>query len=365
MKRKIFCMLAFIGLCVVCSACGKPAEWETETVSVETQGTAAEIPEKYKDYDGYGYCEQDGHLKYYIEIGEKLRLHCFFQSGSPEYEEKIYTLHLPEEENTDGELEIRQITDENGQDLSDSFSMLKLAFETDQVRLQVERREERMAGGDSDNIQTGEYLLRPGQGVQEREPQTQAIPKGSGELLAMARAGYERESGFLAPEAECLENGDGTYTIHLYEIVPQEDGSWHTATSCWYTVNAFGEGTDDTMGDRVQLPELSVAEVAEYLPTPIKLTYLQEGEAASEWEITDADVIWECREALQQLTIGEQTDQRAADAGESFCFELADGSTWTVRFEAGRLLKGSACYETEGYQELHRVVKDYLTEEGL
>ena len=113
MKRKIFCMLAFIGLCVVCSACGKPAEWETETVSVETQGTAAEIPEKYKDYDGYGYCEQDGHLKYYIEIGEKLRLHCFFQSGSPEYEEKIYTLHLPEKENTDGELEIRQITDEN------------------------------------------------------------------------------------------------------------------------------------------------------------------------------------------------------------------------------------------------------------
>lgn len=119
------------------------------------------------------------------------------------------------------------------------------------------------------------------------------------------------------------------------------------------------------MGDRVQLPELSVEEVAEYLPTPIKLTYLQEGEAASEWEITDADVIWECREALQQITIGEQTDQRAADAGESFCFELADGSTWTVRFEAGRLLKGSACYETEGYQELHRVVKDYLTEEGL
>lgn len=92
---------------------------------------------------------------------------------------------------------------------------------------------------------------------------------------------------------------------------------------------------------------------------------MQEGEAASEWEITDADIIWECREALQQITIGEQTDQRAADAGESFCFELADGSTWTVRFEAGRLLKGSACYETEGYQELHRVVKDYLTEEGL
>lgn len=363
LKRNIFGMLAFIGLSVICSACGNPAE--QEKVSVETQGNAVGIPEKYQDYDGYGYCDQNGHLKYYIETGDEFRLHCFFQSGSPEYEEKIYTLQLPEEENADGELEIRQITDENGQDLSDSFSVLKLVFETDQVRLQVERREERMAGGDSDNIRTGEYLLLPGQGVQEREPQTQAMPKESGELLAMARAGYERESGFLAPEAECLENGDGTYTIHLYEIVPQEDGSWHTATSGWYTVNAFGEGTDDIMGEQIQLPELSMAEVAEYLPTPIKLTFLEEGEAANEWEITDTDVIRECRKALQQITIGEQTDRRAADAGESLRFELADGSSWTVRFEAGRLLKGSLCYETEGYQELHEIVKNYLTEEGL
>ena len=137
------------------------------------------------------------------------------------------------------------------------------------------------------------------------------------------------------------------------------------STSGWYTVNAFGEGTDDVMGGQIQLQELSPAEVAEYLPTPVKLTYLQEGEASNEWEITDAGIIQQCMEALQQMTIGEQNDLRAADAGETFCFELADGSTWTVRFEAGRLLKENICYEVEGYMELHRIVNDHLREEGL
>lgn len=360
MKRKMIGTLAVVCLCVMCSACASPAEQDGE--SVETPEITVETPEKYKEYDGYGCCDRSGHLKYSIEIGEEFRLHCFFQSGSPEYEEKVYTLYLPEEENAGEELVIRKITDENGQDLSDSFSMLKLVFEPGQVRLLVERREERMAGGDSDNIQTGEYLLLPGQ---ENEQMAQTIPMESGELLAMARAGYERESGFLAPEAECLDNGDGTYTIHLYEMVPQEDGGWHTATSCWYTVNAFGEGTDDIMEEQIQLPALSPAETAKYIPMPVKLTYLQEGEAANEWEIMDTGIIRECLEALQQITIGNQTDQRVMDAGEMFSFELAEGSVWTVRFEDGRLLKGNLCYETEGYRKLHRIIEDYLTEEGL
>ena len=364
MRRKFYGILTAVLLCGACSACGNPAG--NEGTSVETQGitTGTESPGNYKEYNGYGCYDQSGHLKYYIETGEDIRLHCFFQSGSPEYEEKVYTLHLPGGENTGRELVIAQITDENGQDLSDSFSMLKFVFEPEQVLLQVERKEERLAGGDSDNIQTGEYILLPLQEIPEKEEKVQAAPLESGELLAMARAGYEKETGFLAPEAECLDNGDGTYTIHLYEIV-QEDGSWHTATSGWYTVNAFGEGTDDVMGGQIQLQELSPAEVAEYLPTPVKLTYLQEGEASNEWEITDTGIIQQCLEALQQMTIGEQNDLRAADAGETFCFELADGSTWTVRFEAGRLLKENICYEVEGYKELHRIVNDHLMEEGL
>ncbi len=114
-------------------------------------------------------------------------------------------MHLPEEENAGEELVIEQVTDENGQDLSDSFSMLKFVFEPEQVLLQVERKEERLAGGDSDNIQTGEYILLPLQEIPEKEEKVQTTPMESGELLAMARAGYEKETGFLAPEAECLD----------------------------------------------------------------------------------------------------------------------------------------------------------------
>ena len=361
MRRKIYGILTAVLLCGLCSACGSPAG--KEGTPGGTEGITTEAAGKYREYNGYGCYDQNGHLKYYIETGEDFRLHCFFRSGSPEYEEKVYTLHLPEE-NAGGELVIGQITDENGQDLSDSFSMLKFIFEPEQVIFRVERKEERLAGGDSDTIQTGEYTLLPVQEIPETEQKVQTAPMESGELLAMARAGYEKESGFLAPEAECLDNGDGTYTIHLYEIV-QENDSWHTATSCWYTVNAFGEGTDNIMGGHIQLQELSPAEVAKYLPAPAKLTYLQEGEASNEWEITDAGIIQQCMEALQQMTIGEQSDLRAADAGEAFCFELADGSTWTVRFEAGRLLRGNICYEVEGYKELHGIVNDYLMEEGL
>lgn len=345
LKRKFFGVLAAVLLCMVCSACGK---------LTETEGTAVE---KYKDYNGYGCYDQNGQLKYYLEIGDNVLLHCFFRSGSPEYEEVVYTLQRPQE-TAEGELTIGQIVDENGQDLSDDFSLLKFTFEPAQVLMQVERKEAQMAGGESDNITTGEYILVPIRELQDREQTVQTATMEGGELLAMARAAYEKETGFLAPEAECVDNGDGTYTIHLYEIVQGED-DWHTATSCWYTVNAFGEGTDDVMGSQIQLPGLSVAEVANYIPTPVKLTYSQEGEAASEWKITDAAIIQKCLEALQQITVGAQADSRAADAGETFCFTLADGSTWTVRFEAGRLLKGNIAYETEGYRELHNAVADY------
>ena len=52
---------------------------------------------------------------------------------------------------------------------------------------------------------------------------------------------------------EITDNGDGTYTIHLYEIVGLGEGDSHTATSAWYTVDAFGIGTDDIFGDPIDL----------------------------------------------------------------------------------------------------------------
>ena len=72
-------------------------------------------------------------------------------------------------------------------------------------------------------------------------------------LCRMAQAYYERHKDYYPPEAEFTDNGDGTYTIHLFEIVDDGNGTTHTATSAWYTVDAGGIGKDDIMGDEVNL----------------------------------------------------------------------------------------------------------------
>ena len=69
---------------------------------------------------------------------------------------------------------------------------------------------------------------------------------------------------------------------------------------------------------------LPLAELAAYVSTPEKVTYIQEAESRNEWEITDADVIHACLKALQQIKVGEKTDLRAADAGDTLIFAMRD-----------------------------------------
>lgn len=86
-------------------------------------------------------------------------------------------------------------------------------------------------------------------------------PYQSVELAAMARAYYLKENNYLAPEVECLKNDDGTTTLHLYEIVKDDDESSHTATSAWYTVDEYGKGEDDIMGNTVEFPNMSLGKL--------------------------------------------------------------------------------------------------------
>ena len=65
------------------------------------------------------------------------------------------------------------------------------------------------------------------------------------ELARAAAEYYKRQTGFRPPEAEVFANADGTFTIHLYEILDDGNGLSHTATSAWYTVDEFGVGYDD------------------------------------------------------------------------------------------------------------------------
>ena len=93
---------------------------------------------------------------------------------------------------------------------------------------------------------SGDYTLQP-RAFLQKEAESEA------ELKRMAQMHYKRISGFYPPEADAEDNGDGTYTVHLYEIVPDGDGTYHTATSAWYTVNASGVGVDDLFGSAVNL----------------------------------------------------------------------------------------------------------------
>ena len=177
-------------------------------------------------------------------------------------------------------------------------------------------------------------------------------PYQSVELAAMARAYY-------------LKNDDGTTTLHLYEIVKDDDESSHTATSAWYTVDEYGKGEDDILGNTVEFPNMSLGEIAEYVKTPIALTYNEERETHNEWKITDAATINACIQAISQINVGEETELRTMDAGETLVFQMADGNTWTLDFEAGNLLRNNTCYETDGWKKVQNIIRDYLTEEGL
>ncbi|MBO7669950.1 MAG: hypothetical protein J6S60_05110 [Oscillospiraceae bacterium] len=126
--------------------------------------------------------------------------------------------------------------DEAGSDVSGSFRSLMLS-DVEGAILMVAESDAR-----SGNviIPSNVYLF---------EPKTFFVPLKSGpftadELGVMAQQYYMKNHGFFPPKADVEQNKDGSFTIHLYEVVDL-DGVKHTATSAWYTVNAYGVGADD------------------------------------------------------------------------------------------------------------------------
>ncbi len=99
---------------------------------------------------------------------------------------------------------------------------------------------------DADTAFSGTFLFNPRVFLQRNDC-------GEKELGRMAQMYYFRHNSFYPPEADVKANGDGTFSVHLYEIVNNGDGTYHTATSAWYTVNASGIGTDDIFGNPVNL----------------------------------------------------------------------------------------------------------------
>ena len=221
--------------------------------------------------DAYLYCVQGGMPKYWLDLSGQASddaiLHCWFRSSDPTFYERTYTLDLASAERTADGFVFHKITDDFGFDRSDWFKELSFRMEDGYLVLEVVRDERTLAGGSEDNVLTGEYWMEP-MGVVCVDPADKVYQEGelpklalrpledgpytAEELGQLARVCYFTGTGFYAPHAEAVEKADGSFMIHLFEIV-DTDGVLHTATSAWYTVDAFGEGVNDITGEPVSL----------------------------------------------------------------------------------------------------------------
>lgn len=114
----------------------------------------------YEAYDGYAYYQANGDLKYSLDTKAGLKMHCFFQEGSPEYIEEIYTIDLMTADKQDNVLTVHNVTDGSGNDISSQFKSLTYTFEEDQVIMNVQRDESTLAGGESSSVMSGEYVFK-------------------------------------------------------------------------------------------------------------------------------------------------------------------------------------------------------------
>lgn len=198
----------------------------------------------------YRYRQEDGMVKYWLDSdGEDFFLHAMFRSGEPTFYEEVFTLDTATAETpNDDSISFSRVFNEAGLEVSEWFRSLTLTEVEGAILMNVRRDESTLAGGAEDNILTGVYLF---------EPWTYLLPADSGpftekELGQWSQIYYFRNNGFFPPKADVVKNSDGSYSVHLYEIVKQ-DGVSHTATSAWYTVDAYGSGTDDITGRSVEL----------------------------------------------------------------------------------------------------------------
>ena len=198
----------------------------------------------------YEYYQEDGMRKYWLDLNsEDIILHAMFRSEGPDFYESYFTFAMDDAEwDGDYTVNINTVYDSMGLDISRWFKKLVLTEVQGAILMDVERDESTMAGGSEDNILTGVYMF---------EPRTYFLPLEEGpftaeELGVLAQQYYFVVNGFFPPEADVEDNGDGTFTIHLYETVDL-DGMTHTATSAWYTVDDMSFGTDDISGQSIYL----------------------------------------------------------------------------------------------------------------
>ena len=212
--------------------------------------------------DGYLYCQENGMPKYWLDfswtITDNLVLHCFFRSGGSAFTENCFVLDLSSAEVSENGLKIRQVRDMSGNDCSGWFEKLTLQFYLDAAVMTAERNGNTLSGDPEENILTGTYVMVPvGVSGDSLHKQSHFRPAGDGpykpeELGLWARFGFFRNTGIFPAAAETTENPDGTVSIRLFKEA-DTDGTVHGELSEWYTVDAYGEGTNGITGEKISL----------------------------------------------------------------------------------------------------------------
>ena len=122
---------------------------------------------KSEDVRMYLYCDENGMPRYWLDmtgtIAEQPILHCYFRDGEETFHEAYYILNIDTADFEDNDTSIRfyDITDENGNDVSNMFRSLVLSEEDGHVLMYVRRDRSTLAGGVDSSIQSGEYELYP------------------------------------------------------------------------------------------------------------------------------------------------------------------------------------------------------------
>ena len=129
-----------------------------------TKSKVKEVKEELhlEAYDGYTYVAKDTKTKYTLHIKDGFALHCTFPS---EKAEQVYSLQVEDVSaltNTgfqDTSVHVIKVTDMYGMDITDSFKKFTFTFQPEKVLMQVERDEDKLAGGGANNLLSGEYVL--------------------------------------------------------------------------------------------------------------------------------------------------------------------------------------------------------------
>lgn len=204
---------------------------------------------------GYLYCENNGMPRYWLDlsgiIDDNLVLHCIAPSGEA-YSENCFVLDLSSAEVAGNGLRIRNIRSLQDDESAVAFGNLTLQFYLDGAVMAVEQEGETPEGVPGGFIPAGSYVMIPsGAAAGPGEKQSHPRPLEDGpytpeELAAWARIYYFRTAGSFLPEVNVTEPADGMYTVTLSAVSGQ-------AGPVSYTVDAYGDGQDDTSGDAVSL----------------------------------------------------------------------------------------------------------------